>query len=59
MPSVRDPGPEERLRWVRKQQAALEKYKQEDEQNPPKNLAHKMARNIWRLLTFPRDPRTF
>lgn len=59
MASIIDPGSRERLKWALKQQAALEKYKKEDAQNPPKNLAHKIGRNIWRFLTFPIDPRIY
>lgn len=53
------PPPWEREIWEKKQKEFLERCRKENEEHPPKNMEHKIGRFVWRMLTFPRDPRTY
>lgn len=49
----------ERKKWEKKQKEFLERCRKEDEEDPPKNTAQKVGLFIWRMLTFPRDPKIY
>ena len=59
MPGIIAPPESERKKWEEKQKRFMEAWKKQNEEDPPKNTAHKMGRTIWKILTFPQDPRTF
>lgn len=46
----------EKKYWEEKQRKYLERCKERDEKNPPKNLARKVGRLIWDYLWMPQPP---
>lgn len=46
----------ERKYWKEREKRYIERCKERNEKDPPKNLAHKAGRFIWHLLWMPTPP---